>query len=38
MSDYRAMWEGLGLDLEAHDALLAYSTPRSMGLRRHIIV
>ncbi len=24
MSDYRAMWKGLGLDLEAHDALLSY--------------
>ena len=24
MSDYRAMWKVLGLDLEAHDALLSY--------------
>ena len=23
MSDYRSMWQGLGLDLEAHDSLLA---------------
>ena len=22
MSDYRKMWEGLGLDLETHDAVL----------------
>jgi benzoyl-CoA reductase/2-hydroxyglutaryl-CoA dehydratase subunit BcrC/BadD/HgdB len=24
MTDYRAMWQGLGLDLESHDALLSF--------------
>ena len=24
MNDYRPMWQGLGLDLEAHDALLSF--------------